>query len=195
MSERGYTVQNADGIAVELNSAQARYGIEELRSHQQLGLAIIAAVPAGLACALVWAFITVRVEWQIGWMAVGVAFLIGLTIRLVGRGLDPVFGVVGAVVSVVSCALGNLLAGCSFVAAHEGVATLDVIMSLNGPFVAALMAAMFNPMDVLFYGIAAYEGYRLSIHTPSAEHWAAAHRPDSGPAFRIARLLLVPSPA
>ena len=61
------------------------------------------------------------------------------------------------------CAVGNLFAVCGIVADQEGMAFMDIVAQLDPPLVQQLMVATFQPMDLLFYGLAIYEGYKLSF--------------------------------
>ena len=40
---------------------------------------------------------------------------------------------------------------------------MNILEKLDLEIVISLMRATFNPMDLLFYGIAVYEGYRFSF--------------------------------
>jgi len=46
---------------------------------------------------------------------------------------------------------------------------MQVLSHLNPELAAALLQSGFSPMDLLFYGIAAYEGYRFSFRRITAE--------------------------
>ena len=102
-------------------------------------------------------------------MAVGIGFLVGIAIRTVGKGIDPVFGYVGAGLSLLGCLLGNYLTIAWFVATDQGIALFDLLSALSLTDVIDLMGATFDPMDLLFYGIAVYFGYRYSIHQVEIE--------------------------
>jgi hypothetical protein len=71
--------------------------LQRLRSEQNLVLAVLADGGASLLGACVWAAITFATSFQIGWMAVGVGFLVGYAVRTLGKGIDKSFAVVGAV--------------------------------------------------------------------------------------------------
>jgi hypothetical protein len=118
---------------------------------------------------VVWAVITVATGYQIGWMAVGVGFLVGFAVRYLGRGIDKSFGVTGAVWSLVGCGAGNLLAVCGLVAKQQNISIGQILGSLNLEIAGAMLAATFSPIDLLFYAIAVYEGYRLSFRRVGAE--------------------------
>ena len=153
----------------QLDPARMRYLLQKLKQEQNLPLGIAAGTVAALAGAGLWALITVLTKLQIGWMAVGVGFLVGFSIRVVGKGIDKVFGYAGAVLSLFGCALGNLLAVCAVVSSQQGIPLMDVIDRLNPELVKELMLASFRPMDVLFYGIAVYQAYKLSFRRISQE--------------------------
>ncbi len=119
--------------------------------------AVGSAVAAGL-----WAAITVVSGIQIGWMAVGVGFLVGMAVRLAGSGQHPLSGYIGAFFSFLGCLLGNLLAVCGLVAEEQGVAWTEVLGSLDFATANVLMAISFAPIDVLFYGLALYFGFKLA---------------------------------
>ena len=139
------------------------YAREQLRHEQSLPVGILAGSGAALLGALGWALITALTHFQIGFMAVGVGFLVGTAMRRYGKGFDPVFGIAGAVLSLAGCALGNLLAVCAMAAAANDMSFFTLLGRLDPVIAARLMAASFQPMDLLFYGIAVYEGYRLSL--------------------------------
>jgi hypothetical protein len=137
--------------------------LQRLRSEQNLVLAILAGGAAALLGACVWAAVTFTTGFQIGWMAVGVGFLVGYAIRTFGKGIDKSFAVVGAVWSLAGCAVGNLFSVIGVISKHQNIPLFDILEKLTPEIVASLMQATFSPMDLLFYGIGVYEGYRFSF--------------------------------
>ena len=129
-----------------------------------LPAAILGGLVAAVAGALIWAVITVATKFQIGFMAVGVGFLVAWAVRTLGKGHTNVFGVVGGGCALLGCLLGNLLSACGFIAADRGVSVVSITMKvLASPSTAStLLQATSNGMDLLFYAIAVYEGYKLS---------------------------------
>jgi len=119
---------------------------------------LAAAVGAGL-----WALITIIAGFQIGWMAVGVGFLVGWAVRVAGKGRHRAFGIMGALLALGGCAVGNLLAIMMIAARQYNVPPLDVFTHLTPDVVVGLMEASFRPMHVIFYFVAILEGYRFSI--------------------------------
>jgi hypothetical protein len=126
-------------------------------------MGFMAGLVAAAVGAALWALVTLATSYQIGWMAVGVGFLVGWAIRVAGKGTHAVFGIVGALLAVCGCAMGNLLAVIVMAARHFGVPLQDVLTRLTPDVVYSLMQSSFRPMHVLYYVIAIYEGYRFSI--------------------------------
>ena len=104
-------------------------------------------------------------------MAVGIGFLVGYTVKILGKGVSPIFGAVGGACALLGCILGNLLSICGFISANESVPLFQVMTGvLMQPKVAAeILINTFNPMDILFYAIAIYEGYKFSFRHISPE--------------------------
>ena len=129
-----------------------------------LPAAILGGLVAAVAGGLIWAVITVATKFQIGFMAVGVGFLVAWAVRTLGKGHTNVFGVVGGACALLGCLLGNLLSACGFIAADRAESVVSITMKvLASPSTAAsLLQATSNGMDLLFYAIAVYEGYKLS---------------------------------
>ncbi len=150
-------VQVAAGRAAALAPAGGR------KAGQSLALGFVAGVAAAAVGAALWAAISYTTEYQIGWMAVGVGFLVGIAVRRLGKGTDAMFGIVGGALALAGCLAGNLFTICLVLAREKAMSLLDVVSRLNFGIVAELMQATFSPMDLLFYGIAIYEAYRFAV--------------------------------
>jgi hypothetical protein len=142
---------------------------ERLRLEQNLIPGLGAGVVAGLIGAMLWGVITVVTEFQIGYMAVAIGAGVGFTIRYFGKGIDTIFGVSGAIIAIVSCLFGNYFSLIGFVANYSNMSYLDAFSMLNYELVVQIMQENFSPMDVLFYGLAAYEGYKFSFRNIAEE--------------------------
>lgn len=137
--------------------------IEALKDEQNLGNGIIGGLLGGLMGAMLWALITYATDYQIGWMAVGVGFLVGLGLRSMGRGMERIFGVAGALMALLSVVLGNFLVIIGMIAKLEGASIFEILFRFKYSLTFFLMKETFQVMDVLFYGIAIYAGYRYSF--------------------------------
>lgn len=142
---------------------------ERLRLEQNLPLALIGGFVAALLGALLWATITVATNLQIGFMAVGVGFIVGYTVRYFGKGLDTIFGVLGALLALLGCVLGNFFGLVGFVAIDEGYGYFEILQLIDYNLVPGAMMEAFSGMDLFFYGIAGYEGYRFSFRKLNEE--------------------------
>lgn len=137
----------------------------QLVRQQNLPLGVIGGLAAAIVGAAIWAGVTIATQYQIGWLAVGIGFLVGWSVRYLGKGLTKSFGIAGGLLALFGCVLGNFLAMCGLVAADAGQPIVDLTLAIaSRPSVAAdLMRATFSPMDLLFYGIAVFEGYKFSF--------------------------------
>jgi hypothetical protein len=152
------TAANAQVDAARLQQFQRK-----MREEQDLSRGIMAGLGGAILGACLWALVTVLTQYQIGWMAVGVGFLVGYAIRTFGRGVDKVFGYTGAALALLGCLLGNLLSVCIMLGNQTDTSSLTILTSLDLASVKELMLATFQPMDLLFYGLALYEGYKFSF--------------------------------
>jgi hypothetical protein len=166
----------ADPVKIELL-------IAELRAKENFLLALVGGLAAAVVGAIAWALVTAATNYQIGWMAVGVGLLVAGAVRTLGRGIDKSFGHLGVTLSVFGCLLGNLLSICMVVASQEeGVGPLAVLAHVGGhpAIIPGALIAAFHPLDLLFYGIAVYAGYRFSIRRiTDAELQSAVRRSSS----------------
>lgn len=141
--------------------------------NQNLFLGVIAGCAAAVIGAIAWALITVATGYQIGWMAVGVGFLVGYSMKYLGKGTTVVFGVTAAVIALVGCVAGNLLTTVIMVAKQEQMAVMAILQKLTPAIVMDLLKETAQPMDLLFYGLAIYEAYKFSF-TPEEQEVVTA---------------------
>ena len=137
--------------------------LQEARDDQNLSLGVVGGTAAAVVGAVIWAVITVLTGYQIGWMAVGVGFLVGYAVRLLGKGVDPVFGYAGAAIALAGCLAGNLLTVVIMAARQENREIMTLLSQLTPGLAVDIMKDTFQPMDVLFYGLAVYEAYKISF--------------------------------
>ena len=143
--------------------------ITELDFDSNLTLGLVGGVLAMLVSAVLWGVITYFTEYQISWMAIGVGFLVGFAIQKLGKGKTLIYGISGAVLSLLGCLLGNFLFYNSILAREWGVPFFSVLfaISFDPAAIVELFTLAFDVMDLLFYGIAAYIGFRTAMGTVS----------------------------
>ncbi len=146
-----------------ISEHQAQMAFETFQAEQNMVMGTLAGLIASVAGAGVWAAVTIVTEYQIGWMAVGIGVLVGFAVRYSGKGIGQAFGIIAAAISLFGCVLGNVLTVSYFIAANEQMAYMDVLTQLNFAIVVDLLTATFGVIDVLFYGLAMYFGYKYAF--------------------------------
>ena len=165
--ENGPATQTIEEPAI--SDHQMQMAMETLRSEQNLLVGTLAGFVASLTGAGVWALVTVVTEYQIGWMAVGIGLLVGFSIRLAGKGIDQTFGIAGAALALIGCVVGNVLTMTYFIAANEGMSFMDILVQLDFAITYELLASTFEIIDVLFYAMAVYFGYKYAFRQVSED--------------------------
>ena len=159
--------QETQNLEQAPNQEELNLTIEQLRLEQNLPFAIMAGLGAAIVMAILWAVITVVTNYQIGYMAIAVGLAVGVAVRFAGKGIDKIYAIIGAVGAVLGCVLGNFLSQVGFISQDPEVTlsyfgVLKLFLS-NMDVIVEVMQETFSPIDLLFYGIAIYEGYRFSF--------------------------------
>ena len=137
----------------------------DLFPEKKLLLGGLAGLAAAIIGAIIWAVVTVTAKYQIGWMAVGVGVLVGFVLRI-GNG-GKAFGILGAILALFGCILGNYFSLIALAAAELHVPFFTVLSNTDTAKVINAMWEDFISTSILFYAIAAYEGYKFSVIRPS----------------------------
>ena len=147
------------------------------QSRAKLLLGIGGAVVAAVLGAIAWAAITATTHFQIGYMAVGVGILAGYVMRVLSGGRDRADGIATGVIALLGCVLGNLLTTVVVIAQHQHYAIVPTALSvLTQPVLSfELLRDGFDWMDLLFYAIAVYAGYRTALTPPATVPAVAPH--------------------
>ena len=157
-----------DTEAVEHNDVLNKLSdknLEKFKSEQEFPKAIITGIVVGIIGALLWGTITVSTGFQIGYMAIAIGAGVGLSMRFIGKGIDHIFGISGGIIALLSCLLGNFFSIIGFIANSEGLGYFETLSLFDYSQLIPIMTETFSGMDLLFYGIAAYEGYKFSFRT------------------------------
>ena len=137
--------------------------MSELLKEQSMPAAILWGVLACIVGAAIWCVISVATGYQIGYMAIGMGFLVGYAIRVKGKGVTPVFGVLGAILALLGCVLGDVFSLIGMIAKAEGISYMETISLIDFSELMSLWAGELMSLTAVFYGIALYEGYKLSF--------------------------------
>ncbi len=155
--------QPEQGVSGTLDQVRSRSRRRQMKADQNPILGFLAGAIAAIIGAVGWAYITLATNHLIGLVAVGIGLLVGFAVRVFGKGVTPVFGLIGALLSLLGCLAGNLLSVCMIIAKKESIPLGDVLARLNPQAVADLLGRSFSPMELVFYGIAVYMGYQYSV--------------------------------
>lgn len=147
----------------EVTASLSVDALEKLRLEQNLPMAIGAGVVTGLVGAALWAIITVATGYQIGYMAIGIGAGVGFMMRTAGKGIDQIFGISGAIIAVLSCAIGNYLSIVGIVAEEVGMDFFEVLTLFGFDVILEALTETFEIIDLLFYGFAAFAGYKFAF--------------------------------
>lgn len=135
----------------------------QLHGQQNLPMGFIGGLVAAIIGAVLWAAITVATGWQIGFVAVGVGFLVGYAVSYLGKGITPVFGYMGAGLALLGVVIGKYLTVIGLAANGLDIGYFELLTIAPVQDVIDVMISDFSVIDLLFYGIAVYEGYKLSF--------------------------------
>ena len=144
--------------------------IEQIDYDANYILGLIGGGVAMLVGAALWGAITYFTQYQIGYMSIGLGFLVGIAFRFFGKGHSLIFGLSSAVLSLIGCVLGNFLFYVGAIAREESTSFIEVLFFLiTNPFsVIELFTIAFDFRDLLFYALAAYVGFRVALdNSPS----------------------------
>ena len=173
---QGVPQQGAPGQALEIDQFKLDRYMNEVRDNQKLVMGLVGGIGAAVIAAAAWALVTVLTNHHYGLVAIGVGFLVGYAVRIFGKGVDTIFGVTGAAVSLLGCVAGNFLTVLVFASRQEGIPFLDLLSRVTPEVIGAVLKDTFQPMDLLFYGLATYFGYKYSFKPLTAEELAKLTR-------------------
>ncbi|MEW7278465.1 hypothetical protein ABW636_07705 [Aquimarina sp. 2201CG1-2-11] len=139
--------------------------LNKLRLEQNYPFGLISGIITGIIGAILWGVISLATGYQIGYMALAIGAAVGLSIRFTGKGVDQIFGISGAVISILSCLLGNFFSIIGYLAHQENLGYLETLVLFDYSLLPAILQETFNFMDLLFYGIAGAQGYKLAFRT------------------------------
>ena len=136
--------------------------VQSMRYEQNLFGGIIGGALGALIGAVLWAVITAITEYQLGIVAIGVGYLVGFGVRKLGKSIDMYFRIIGAILTLIGIALGNVLVIIIWVSRIEGIPFFMLLRSLDIETMYELLKVTFEPTDVFFYAIAVQQAYKHS---------------------------------
>jgi hypothetical protein len=129
---------------------------------ENLPFGILAGTVAAVIGSLAWMGITIVTGWHVGYVALGVGALVGLAIRFFGNGTSMIFGIVGAVLTLLGCLGGEILTVIQLATTPQHD-FFDILKSVDLVQVVINILKQTEPIMYLIYAIGIFEGYKLSI--------------------------------
>ena len=167
----------------EVDEQSLQQYIDQVRSEQSMLTGLLGGLVGATLGAAGWALITVTTEREFALVAIGVGLLVGFAVRIAGKGMEPRFGVMGAILAIAGCLVGKLLTIAIIIsnAQQVPIAEMILVMVTDPASTVEVLTMTFDPMDFLFYGIAIYEGYRFSFRKITQEELARFIKPSQQP--------------
>jgi len=176
-SKVGEAELHAEPAGAKVDEAELQAFVRNVEASQNLSLGITGGVVGAAIGAVLWAAISYWTGYQMGYMAIGVGFLVGIGVRFLGKGITPVFGVVGALLSLLGCLAGNILTICLFISNEYSIPLAEILSKLDISMIILTIKETFQAMDVLFYALAIWAGYRFSFRRITQQEVSSLVKP------------------
>ncbi len=135
----------------------------KLLREQNLPLGIAAGLGAAILGSLLWTGITVFTHSEFGLVAIAIGAGVGYAMRFAGKGVTKVFGVIGAVLSLLSCVAGEFFSAVELAATNEGIGFSEMLSKIDPGAAFQAIVTGSSIMTYIIWAIAVYEGYKLSF--------------------------------
>lgn len=161
---------------VEIDPEDRDRVLMHLRATQRLVPAIVAGAVAALFGAAVWAAIAVFASFETAWVAIGIGVLVGVAVRLAGRGFEVRYAAIGAALALAGVVAGKFLGICGFVARHESVSFFEVLRLFPYAELVEILRANFSYGDLVYYALSVWCGWGYARRKFDESEIAAMHR-------------------
>ena len=81
--------------------------------------------------------------------------------RYSGQGYRWKYGLIGAIYSLLSILVGNVLMVTLYVSHTKNLPHYDILLTLDFGIILAILWSIFEPLDLLYYDIAIYLGFKI----------------------------------
>ncbi len=82
-----------------INQQKMEAYFARMHEEQNFPLGLVAGVVAAVVAAILWAGLTLTTGYMVGYAAIGVGALVGIVIRIAGKGVTSKFAIVGAILA------------------------------------------------------------------------------------------------
>ena len=154
---------------VEQTKRFSKVARKKLRRYQNFLYALLGGSLVAAIAALGWAFTNAITGFHAVYLALGVGLLVGIAVRFFGAGINPVFGILAALLSLAGSLLGYYLSLSGFPQNAILASILRVPQYLQPDIMISSIRDSFVPLDLLFYFLAALLAYLISIRRVSSK--------------------------
>jgi hypothetical protein len=167
--------------------------LKKLRRYQSFLYALIGGLLVTVASSVGWAFITALTGYQGLFMALGVGLLVGIAVRYFGAGINRIFGILAALLTLAGSLLGYYLSQTGFLEEVQLAGIIKLLDYLSPDLMLNTMRDTFVALDLLFCGLAALLAYFLAIRRINSRKMAKLERESykGAPALYWLRLPLI----
>jgi hypothetical protein len=122
-----------------------------------------AGAVAALVGAILWMVFVQLTGYEVGIVAIGIGFLVGQAMAATA-GTSTQLPPIGAVLSLIGCLVGQVLTDAHFFGEAFGLGTGRALQEMVSDLGLGwdVFTTGFSPIDLLFWLIAGYEGYKLT---------------------------------
>ncbi len=169
-------IETGKGKAVRLEVEEATVPATPGEPRKGLLPAIVGAASAVVLGAILWSVLAVFAGHGASPLAIVVALMVGMNVRLRGGGHTTPFRVVGVVGTLVAILVGGTLASTTVLTLAAGEGLGRVFSQLSNPVaMLANLGRAYKPIDLIAVAIGLYIAFRLSASKPPA---VSAPRPS-----------------
>ena len=137
------------------NTDYTRLRYDERLAHARTKQNLIKGISAGLLCAVLgaelWGAFSYYFGTQMPWNSLIIGLIVGFGVRLYGKGVDKIFGVIGGVLAFIGCLLGFFFSECILISYNEMKPLMTVIFNLSQTKSSELLIQAFTPLNILLY--------------------------------------------
>jgi len=127
-----------------------------------MALAVAGGLAAALLGAVIWAAITVITNMEVGYVVVGIAFMVGWAVKTFGRGSETAYGIVGALCTIFGIVAGKVFTLVWLVASANSLPIIDVVSKMDWSKAANVIGTNLGPIDFIFAALALSLGFKYS---------------------------------
>ena len=143
----------------EINSSINHGGLDS-----SLFLGSLGSIISGLSVILIWTYVSYFTGHHVSFALLLIGIAVGFSMRISGMGSKYVYGFVGGVLTIAFCLLGSITSLAGYIAYSQDKAIIEVLSWLNIWTITDLIMTNSNPLIILYFVVAGYSGFRISIN-------------------------------